>query len=82
MPQYVAKDSIDNRVVSDWARLIRLTADDRGNDIIDVRPFHPFEQTYGEVLVEIKRQTPQGLQFYQMMVRQLPGYDFEREIVR
>lgn len=78
MPELVSKSSIDMRVVKDWARLVTETAGDRRQDIDTVQPFHPYDQTFPEVLKEVRDKTHQGLEFYRRMVRTLPGYDFRQ----
>lgn len=77
MPEYVSRNTIEMRVVENWKRLAIETAKDRGDDLSIIQPFHPYQQTYGEVIEEIKNNTPQGLMFYRMMVQQLPWYDFQ-----
>lgn len=77
MPIYVSNNTIDMRVVKDWAKLMRETAEEKGDNLSSVRPFHVYNQIYGEVLEEVRNNTHQGLEFYRMMVRILPGWDFE-----
>lgn len=60
MPEYVPHDRIEMKVVRNWARLVKETAQDRGDDLNLVRPFFPFEQTFSDVLAEVKAGTPQG----------------------
>lgn len=79
MPEYVPHYSIVRQVVSDWDRLVRATALSRGDELSSVQPFHTFEQTYPEVMAEIKSCSEKGLEFYRTMVRQLPWYAFELE---
>ena len=55
------------------------TAKDRGDDISVARPFNCINQTYDEVMQEVRDGTSRGLEFYKMMVAQLPWYKFEEE---
>ncbi len=77
MPEYVSKNVIDQRVVREWCRLMTGTAEGKGDDLSIVRPFFPFEQTYSEVMKEVRADSSEGLRFYQNMVRQSVGYDFK-----
>ena len=80
MPEKVSYDTIDMKVVLDWCRLMEETAEERGQKLWSVQPFFPFQQTYMEVNEEVRNKTYQGLEFYRKMVRQLPGYDFEKKL--
>ncbi len=79
MPILVSRDVIDRRVVKEWSKLMELTAQDKEDNINIVQPFHPFEQTYSEVMEEVRNNTREGLRFYRYMVRQLPWYTFDEK---
>ena len=78
MPEYVSKDVINQRVVREWCRLMTNTAKDRGDNLSAVQPFPPFQQTYSEVMAEVRAGSGEGIRFYQYMVRQSVGYDFKK----
>ncbi len=79
MPQAVPYDTIDDVVVKDFDRLMRETAKDRGHDVTIQQPFHCHDSSYSEVMDEVRQKTQKGLEFYRMMVKQLPWYVFSNE---
>ena len=79
MPTYVSKHHIHEGVVKEWKRLMVATAKDRGDDLSTVQAFHPYEQTYSEVLREVKSESAQGLEFYRRMIPVTPGYTFHED---
>lgn len=79
MPETVSRDVIDQRVVREWCRLMKETAEDRGDTLSSVQPFHPLEQTYGEVMEAVRAGSHRGLAFYQRMILFTPGYTFGKE---
>ena len=76
MPEYVSREVIDMRVVNAWARFFRHSVEERADDINVVQPFPPFNQTFSEVMDDVRNGTHQGIVFYRYMVRLMPGYDF------
>ena len=79
MPIYVSRHHVHDGVVREWKRLMVATARERGDDLSIVRPFHPFEQTYSEVLAEVKSGCSQGLEFYRRMILFTPGFTFHED---
>jgi len=77
MPEEVPYNSIEMRVVKNWSRLVKETAKDRKDDLSIVQPFRTHEQTYFEVMNEVRNNTHRGLEFYRNMVQQLPWYVFK-----
>lgn len=77
------RNSIDERVLIEWCRTLRAIAKERGDNVEIVQPFHPFEQSYGEIVRGVRRKSHQGMNFYERMVRELnigyatPKYVFE-----
>ena len=79
MPLYVSRDEISAVVVSNWIRLMEETARERGHDVSTVQPFPPLQQTYADVLQEIRDRTQEGLEHYRRMVQALPWYAFRED---
>ena len=72
-PTKVSKDTIDGRVIDQFSRMIKETAKERGHKLEIVPPFI-YDALYPEVMEEVKKkpQTYLGLQYYEVMVKQMP----------
>ena len=68
----VQRNTIDERVVMEFSRLIKMTAQEKRDDLEMVRPFHIYNVLYSEVMEEVKNKSSAGLDYYQSMVIQLP----------
>ena len=72
----VSKDAIDDRVVKEWSKIIRETAEERGHEFGSVEPFHLRGITYSDVMREVRAKSYDGLTYYRLMIRVTPGYYF------
>ena len=80
MPQKVPYDSICMAVVKEWQRLMQETAEERGDNLSIVQPWHVYEQTYPEIITDVRKGSYNGLEFYRLMVKSSVGFSFSEGV--
>lgn len=67
----VYENKIDRRVIRKFSRFIEDSAEENGHKLEMVQPFL-YDALYPDVMKEVRENTTLGLQYYQLMVRQMP----------